>query len=193
MKLISNVLIKVVRGGYVDRVMFVDNLPEELLYEMRHPRHCVGEGFKQHYEPDLSKPKVPTLYEELTLSQTGDNGILFDMDNEQAKTRYLALVRYIKNVFPAGKVLPEPIPNSENPAETSAGPLPLSKIPRVALPALSPAEAPSSVAGDATASASSAGIDVEALKKEAVEAYKQEQKAKMVKARAARQAPVKPA
>jgi hypothetical protein len=138
-KLIKDVLVKIARGGAVDRVMYVDNVPEDFFYEMRHPMKCTGKGVEQHYEPDLEKPKVATLYEELSLSQTGDRGIVFDLGNEQASQRFLALVRFIKSMTPATQMPIEPKPYSVDPSDTRANTIPLTEIPRAVLPVLSPA------------------------------------------------------
>ncbi len=184
MKLI-NVFIKLIRGGFTDRVLFIDNVPEEMFYEMRHPRKCVGEGQAQHYIDDVTQPKIPTLYPELQLSQTGDGGIVFDMENEHGKNRYLALNRYIKSVYPNNKVPAEPMVYSVDPMDSASPALAVEKLPRVVLPVLSPSESQDSVIGGATAS-----LDVEAIKKQAVEEYQAEEKKKaserMANARAAR-------
>jgi len=182
MKLISNVLIKLIRGGFTDRVLFIDNLPEDMLYEMRHPRICQGKGQEQHYVDDVTQPKIPTLLPELSLSQTGDKGVVFDLDNEHSKNRFITLDRFIKSVFPNNKLPAEPIVNSIDPTDSGAPALELSKIPRVVLPALSPAVSQEPVAGGTTAD-----LDVEAIKKAAVAEYraaqKEEVRERMAKAR----------
>ncbi len=186
MKLISNVLIKLIRGGFTDRVLYIDNLPEEMLYELQYPRICVGKGLEQHYEPDMTKERVMTLYPELTVSQTGDKGVVFDLDNEHGKNRFLALDRYIKTSYPNNRVPAEPAVNSVDPMDSGAAALQLSQIPRVVLPILSPSESQDSVIGGTIAST----LDVEAIKKQAVDDYKAQQdaevKERMEKARAAR-------
>lgn len=184
-KLLNNVLIKLTRGGYVDRVLYIDNVPEELLFEDRHPLVCRGEGQKQAFQPDTEAPKVPTLRENLKRSQTGDNGIVFDLDNEQSKQLYMALDRYIKSVYTNKEIPASPVPNSTDPTSQSAPALELSKVPRVVLPSLSPSAANPVVEGSITAS-----LDVESLKKEAIREYEMEKamaaKERMAKARAAR-------
>ncbi len=185
MKLI-NVFIKLIRGGFTDRVLFIDNVPEEMFYEMRHPRKCVGEGQAQHYIEDITQPKIPTLYPELALSLTGDKGIVFDMENEHGKNRYLALNRYIRSVYPNTKVPAEPMVYSVDPMDSASPALPFDKLPRVVLPVLSPSESKDPVTGEATAS----GFDVEEIKCKAIEEYKAQEdaqvKERMEKARAAR-------
>ncbi len=186
MKYLNNVLIKLIRGGFTDRVLFLDNVPEDMFFELQYPRICVGKGAEQHYEADTSKEKIMTLYPELVRSQTGDGGIIFDIENEQSKARFLALNRYIKSVYPNNKLPAEPVVNSVDPMDSAAAALQVSQIPRVVLPALSPSESQDSVAGEAIASA----LDVEEIKRKAVEEYKAEEDAKvkerMEKARAAR-------
>lgn len=185
MTMLNNVLIKLVRGGFTDRVLFIDNVPEEMFYEMKHPVHCVGKGAEQHYEPDMTKEKIPTLYEEIKLSQTGDKGLVFDLDNENSKARYLALDRYIKMSYPNNKVPVDPVINALDPTDTRSPALALSNVPRVVLPALSPSESKETVAGSAIAS-----LDVESIKKQAVAEYQAEEKKKvserLAKAREAR-------
>ena len=187
MKLLSNVLIKLIRGGFTDRVMFIDNVPEDMFYELQHPRVAVGKGQEQHYESDRTQPKIMTLYPELHLSQTGDGGIIFDLENEHSKNRYLTLDRYIKMSFPSNKVPAEPVVHSTDPMDQSAPALELSKIPRVTLPALSPSGSQEPVAGSVTAS-----LDVEAIKKQAIAEYeaqkKEEARERMATARASRKA-----
>ena len=181
MKVLNNVLIKLIRGGFTDRVLFIDNVPEDMFYEMQFPRICLGKGQEQHYEPDLTQEKIPTLYPEITISQTGDGGLVFDLENEGSKHRYLALDRYIKSVFPNNKLPAEPIVYSTDPQDQAAPALALSQVPRVVLPALSPV-------GSATASLETDNL--EEIKKQAVDEYKQQQKeemaARMAKARESR-------
>lgn len=189
MKLLKNVLIKLTRGGFTDRILYIDNVPEEMFYEMRYPRICVGKGFEQHWTDDTTQEKVPTLYEELHVSQTGDGAIMFDMDNEHASTRYLALNRYIRSVFPNNRVPQDPIVNSVDPSNHAASALELSKVPHVVLPVLSPAEGNTSVTGGATDDVDSKpSIDVEEIKRQAVKEYQEEQKERMRKAREAKTA-----
>lgn len=186
MKMLTNVLIKLIRGGFTDRVLYIDNVPEDMFYEMRHPRIVKGEGSQQAWVPDMSQPQVPTLYEELKRSQTGDNGIVFDMDNEQSSQRYKQLDRYLKSVYPNTKLPAEPVVNSTDPMNSAAPALQLSQIPRLVLPSLSPSEPKPSEVGSTTSS-----LDVDAIKREAVEQYKEQQreeaKERMAKARAAKE------
>ncbi len=185
MKLLNNVLIKLIRGGFTDRVLFLDNVPEDMFYELAHPRVVKGEGGQQYWTSDVTQPKVMTLFPELSISQTGDKGIVFDLENEHSKNRYLALDRYIKSVFPNNKLPAEPVVNSVDPMDQGAAALELSKVPRVVLPALSPAGSNEPVAVSTTPS-----LDVESIKHAAIEEYKAQLKAeaqeRMAKAREAR-------
>lgn len=187
MKLLTNVLMKLIRGGKTDRVLMIDNVPEELFYEMKHPVKCEGKGQEQHWIPDTSKDEVPTLYPEIELSQTGDKGLVFNLDNEQSYQRFMTVDRYIKSVYPSNKVIPQPVPNSVEPRNPAASPLALSDVPRVVLPHLSPSDAQASDAGSTTAS-----LDVEKIKREAIAEHeavkKAEAQARMAKARASRTA-----
>jgi hypothetical protein len=172
MKMLNNVLIKMTTGGRVDLVLYLDNVPEDMFYEMRHPRKCAGEGSQQHWEPDTSKPMIPTLYEELHLSQTGDNGIVFDLDNEQARARFQRLDRYVKSMYPANQVPPEAVPYAMDPTDSRSPALALDRVPRVVLPSvLSPR-------GDEPLRAPVTTPDLEKIKAEAgaaaIEQYKME-------------------
>jgi hypothetical protein len=183
MKMLNNVLIKITSGGRGDLVLFVDNVPEELFYEMRHPRKAVGTGQQQHWEPDLDKPQVPTLYEELHLSQTGDKGIVFDLDNNQARSRFQQLDRYIKSMTPPHETPVEAIPYAMDPTDASSPALALSQVPRAVLPSLSPREPKDSLRDSGAATS----LDVEAIQKKAVADYlDQQNKERMAKVREAR-------
>ncbi len=194
MKLLKNVLIKLTKGGYVDRVMFLDNVPEDYFYHMAHPRVCVGQGQQQHWEADSSKEKIPTLHEELRLSQTGDGGIVFDMDNEQALSRWATLHRHIVASFPYGQKITEPAPYAMDPSDPRSMPLPQERIPRAVLPVLSPPTGvqanPSEVTQVAGTKETALTLDVEAIKAQAIAEYQESQKeearARMAKAREAK-------
>jgi hypothetical protein len=182
MKMLNNVLVKMTSGGRCDLVLYVDNVPFDMFYEMKHPRKCVGQGQQQHWEADTDKPMVPTLHEELRLSQTGDKGIVFDLDNEPSRARFTRLNRYIKQMFPPNQILPEAIPYAVDPTDPSSPALALSQVPRVALPSLSPR-------GDEPLRESSAAsaLDLEAVKKQAVADYlEQQNKDRMARVRAAK-------
>lgn len=180
-KLLKNVLLKLARGGHGDRVLFVDNIPEDLFYEMRHPRKVLNQDGKQQWVPDTDKAKVPTLKEHLSLSQTGDGGIVIDLDRIQAGEIWKVVDRYMRSVYPASEKLPVPVSYAQDPTHTASPPRPLSEIPRVVLPVLSPTE--QSVAGSAP---STSTVDVEAIRRQAVEDYKKERTVIAAKAREAK-------
>ncbi len=192
MTLLNNVFVKLMRGGATDRVMYIDNVPEEMFYSYKHPLECVGKGQEQHWEYNTTKDKVRTLHEEIKLSQTGDGGLVFDLDNEPSSQRYLTLMRYIKMTYPVNQQIPEAISYAVDPKDTKSPLIALSQVPRVVLPALSPGVSKDTLAGGTTPSIESASsVDVEQIKKDAIAAYQQEQKDKMAKAREARKAPIK--
>jgi hypothetical protein len=185
MELLKNVFIRLVRGGFTDRVIIIDNVPQEMFYELQHPRVAVGKGQEQHWEADRTQTRVMTLYPELSFSQTGDGSIVFDLENEHSKNRYLALDRFVKSVFPNNRLPAEPVVYSTDPMDQSAPALELSKVPRVVLPTLSPSVAQAPVVGDTAPS-----LDVAAIKKAAIEEYeaqkKEESKERMAKVRESR-------
>lgn len=181
--LLKDVLIKLMQGGRSDKVLYIDNVPEEFFYEMKHPLTCVGEGQAQHWTLDTSKPKQQTLHQELKASPTGDGAIVFDLDNEPSSQRYLALMRYIKMTYPANQMIPEAVWYSQDYKDPKAPPIALSQVPRVVLPVLSPTETKESANSDSTTPA----LDIEAIKKAAVEEHELEKKReRMAKARAGR-------
>lgn len=186
-KLLKNVLIKLMREGFTDRVMYIDNVPEDLFYEMRHPRKIQilnNNPQSATWVADLEKEKVPTLKEHIKASLTGDKGLVFNIGNENARILYAAVERYVKTMDPLNDK--EPIVFSQDPSNSAAPALALSEVPRVVLPVLSPSEK-SSDAGKATLNLD----DMKAkLKAEIMSELADEKKAKaserMAKARAAR-------
>ncbi len=129
----------------------------------------------------MDKAKVPTLYEELHLSQTGDGGIVFDLDNNGSKDRLTRLNRYIKSMFPANQVPPEAIPYAVDPSDPSSPALALSQVPRVVLPSLSPRGEEPLRGGNPPA------LNVEDIKKQAVAEYlEQQNRERMAKVRSAK-------
>lgn len=185
MKLLQNVFIKLMRGGGTDRVLFIDNIPEEFFYTMKHPLEAVGQGQAQHWQYNEAKDKVLTLHEEIKLSQTGDGGLVFDLDNEPSTQRYLALMRYIKTKYPANQLVPEPISYAVDPKDTKSPLVALSQVPRVVLPVLSPTDSKESLSEETTPI-----LDVEKIKADAIREHEAEKKRKfaekMAKVRAGR-------
>ena len=142
-KLLKNVLIKLMREGFTDRVIYIDNVPEELFYEMRHPKKIQilnNNPQSATWVADLDAPKVPTLKEHIKDSQTEDKGLVFNIGNENARILYAAVERYIKTMDPLNNI--EPIVNSEDPSNSASPVLVLSKVPHVVLPVLSPSGKP---------------------------------------------------
>lgn len=186
-KLLKNVLIKLMREGFTDRVIYIDNVPEDLFYEMKHPKKITlrdNQPQTAMWTPDLEKDKIPTLKDHIKLSQTGDKGLVFNIGNENARILYAAVERYIKTMDPLNNT--EPIVYSQDPSNSAAPVLALSEVPRVVLPVLSPSEKTSD-AGKATLDLN----DMKAkLKAEIMSELEAEKKAKaserMAKARAAR-------
>lgn len=188
MKLLKDVFIKLMRGGATDRVLFIDNVPEEFFYSMKHPLEAVGQGQGQHWQYNTAKDKVLTLHEEIKLSQTGDGGLVFDLDNEPSTQRYLALMRYIKMKYPANQNVPEAVSYAVDPKDTKSPLVALSQVPRVVLPVLSPTESQDSLNSGATSISNA--VDIEKIKADAIKEHEAEKKRKfaekMAKARAGR-------
>lgn len=186
-KLLKNVLIKLMREGFTDRVMYIDNIPEDLFYEMKHPRKIQvrdNNPATAVWVPDLTADKVPTLKDHIKLSQTGDKGLVFNIGNENARLLYAAVERYIKIMNPMNST--EPIVHSQDPSNSAAPALALSEVPRVVLSVLSPSEKSS----DAGKTALDLNDMKSKLKAEIISELADEKKAKaserMAKARAAR-------
>lgn len=186
MAIIKDVLIKLMRGGATDRILYIDNVPEDFFYSMKHPLECVGVGQSQHWEYNAAKDRVKTLHEEIKLSQTGDGGLVFDLDNEPSTQRYLALMRYIKMMYPPNQQIPDAVSCAVDPKDTKSPAIALSQVPRVVLPVLSPTEANTSLSSNSTAPS----LDVEKIKQDAIKEHEENRKkelaAKMAKARSGR-------
>ena len=186
MKLLKNVLIRLAVGGRVDKVLYIDNLPEELLYEMQFPRKYVGKGIENHKEPDLTKDKVATLRLGLTDSPTGDKGIVFDLEREQGQTIWGKVEAYIKSMTPRGELPIAPVIYSQEPDKQSAPALDLDKIPKAVLSVLSPPTAGAVVAPVAVG----AGASPIQSKADIIAEYKEQESVKrkeaMAKVRAAK-------
>lgn len=138
MKLLKDVFIKVMWGGRPDSAFIVDNLPWDMVYRMEYPRAINKE--KGVFEPDTTAEKVETLLPGISLSQTGDGGLMFDAHNQESKLRLKTIDDYIRSVWDYKKPLPQRVPNAIQPSNSGSSPLPISMIPRVTLPVLVAAE-----------------------------------------------------
>lgn len=187
MKLLKNVLIKLVLGGRTDQVLYIDNLPEELLFEMQFPTKYVGKGIENHKEPDLTKDRVPTLRLGLTHSQKDDKGIVFDLEREQGQAIWTKVQEYITSMTPKGELPVKPITNSVDNSKSSSPRLSLDKIPKAVLSVLSPPSAGAEVAPVAVGAGASPTTQ---SKEEIIAEYKagesEKRKSAMAKVRASK-------
>lgn len=186
-KLLKNVFIKLMREGFTDRVMYIDNVPEDLFYEMKHPKKIQilnNNPQSATWVADLDKDKIPTLKDHIRLSQTGDKGLVFNIANENAKVLYAAVELYIKKMNPLNSI--EPVIFSQDPSNSAAPALALSEVPRVVLSVLSPSEK-SSDAGKTALDLNDMKAKLKAeIISELADKKKVEASERMAKARAAR-------
>lgn len=183
-KFLSNVLVKQVLGGFPDKVLFIDNLPFELIYHMQYPMVVVGEGRSAYWGADASKEKVPTLKPGIEASQI-DDGVVFNLDRGESKDRLDEVLRYINSVWPREKALPEFEFASMDPGQPNSPMRPYAQFPRAVLPLLSPVD--QTMKGDQPSALSTLSLAQlkEELKKEILEET-EKQKLEAARERAAK-------
>lgn len=171
MEVLKNVLIKEVDGSKQgDKVFIVDNVPKELLYhkviKLMVDYTNAQQPLVPEFEMDDRGRKKPTgamvdeLLPGIELSQTGDGGYVFHTALNEAYARLQTIDRYIHAKMPVAERIPTRIPYSTQPGVLTAGPRPLSDLPRVVLPepvsppvkAVQVAVAPTPVLNDAAPS-----------------------------------------
>ncbi len=163
MEVLKNVLIKEADGDSKgDKVFIIDNLPKSLLYRKGAKLIVDYTNPQQNMVPDFELDergrKIPTgavedqLLEGIEISNY-DKGYVFFTANNTANERLKAIDGYIKSVAPVLERIPRREPYSLQPGVMTAGPRPLSDLPRVVLPEpVSPPEQSAQVSGNASGS-----------------------------------------
>lgn len=145
MEVLKNVLIKEVDGGKNgDKVVFVDNLPKNLLYrraiklmvDYTNPQQNLVPAF----ELNDRGVKIPTgeqfdeLLPGIEISQTGDEAFVFFVNMNESRMRLEDIDRYIQGNMPVTERIQPRVWYSAQPGVMTAYPRPLNQIPRVVLP-----------------------------------------------------------
>ncbi len=147
METLKGVLIKEVDGDTKgDKVFIVDNLPKSLIFEKTIKLMVDYTSPQQNMVPEFmmdpqgrkqrTNATVETLLPGIEASQTGDGGFCFFVADNNAKERLKAIDNYIKSVAPVLDRIPKRESISLQPGVMTAGPRPLSSLPRVVLPEL---------------------------------------------------------
>ena len=199
-ELLDSVYIKESSTLHTDTVFIVENLPKRLIYHMVPAMATVydRDGYTDgNQRVDSTAPKVEALLPGLYLDAAGDGSVMFDTRHEEPAKALEAIDAYIAGTLPRDVVIPRRVPYAERPDDKRSNPIPMSGIPIVALPGVLRPDAPqvspqgvSPLPVESGLIKPNQGVDIEELKKAAVEEYKAEQKekkrAQMAKARAAR-------
>jgi len=148
MEVLKKVLIKEVDGSNVgDKVFYIENLPKSFLYrkERKQIIDYTDQQNRQRYVPDFvvnerghkvnTNAMVDTLLPGIEVSQTGDEAYCFFTMYNEAKDRLADIDRYIQQVMPVSERVARRIPYAMQPGVMSSGPIALSNIPSVVLPA----------------------------------------------------------
>lgn len=195
MEVLKNVLIKEVDGSRLgDKVFIIDNLPKSLLYKQAIKLMVDFTTPQQNLVPEFQLDergrKIPTgaktdeLLPGIELSQTGDGGYVFFVQNNEGKMRLADIDRYLQATMPVSERVPVRIPYSSQPGTLSASPRPLDQLPRVVLPA--PVSPPSKDVQAAAPSPSSSPLVAPKQRKPMTEEQKAAARERLNKARAAK-------
>ncbi len=196
MEVLNSVLIKEANGSKNgDMVVYIDNLPKNLIY--RRTKKMVIDPYdpKQMIVPEYvlseSGKKIPTnafvdeLLPGIEMSPTGDGALVFFTQYNEAKQRLMDIDRYIKMNVPVAERVQERVFYSLQPGVMTSGTIPLSNIPHVVLPA--PVSPPTKVVQEGNTTSGS----LESSKKERkpmTEEQKRAARDRMARAREVRRA-----
>ncbi len=156
MEVLKNILIKEVDGHKNgDKVVYVDNIPKNLLYRQTKKMFIDPNDPQQKIVPEYkidNGHKVPTnavvdeLLPGIETSPTGDKAFVFFTNYNEAKARLADIDRYIRNNVPVAERVQERVFYALQPGVMTSGTIPLQNIPRVVLPEpVSPPEAKAAV------------------------------------------------
>ncbi len=147
MEVLSNILLKEVDGSRMgDKVVFVDNLPKNLLFQR------VKKQVIDQHDPIRQQRMVPAyemvngnriltnefvdeLLPGIEKSPTGDDAFVFFTAFNEAKERLKAIDHYLRASVPVAERLQERIHYALQPGVMTSGTKRLEDIPRIVLPA----------------------------------------------------------
>lgn len=194
---VKEVLIKEMTPQGVDKVFVVRNLPKHLLYRevpvtvTRYDRDGYTDGTQV---PDPSGAKKEDLLDGLEIHKH-DGAICFPVKRQHVREALDNIDRYIDRMFPRDVKPAGRIPYAERPGDMRSNPLPRHRIPVVDVPlpkdaVLEPSSSQVSPRSQELPVGAGSSLDLEAIKAQAIEEYKEQQKelkrAQMAKAREAR-------
>lgn len=146
MEVLNSVLIKEANGSKQgDFVIFIDNLPKNLLY--RRVKKLIIDPYDQQqklvpeYVLSENGKKIPTnafvdeLLPGIEMSPTGDGAYVFFTQYNEAKERLKEIDRYVQMNVPVAERVQARICYSLQPGVMTSGTVPLANIPHVVLPA----------------------------------------------------------
>ncbi len=158
MEVLKNILIKEVTGSNKgDLVVYIDNLPKNLLYRQTKKMFIDPFDPKQNIVPEFritedgrrgppTNAMVDELLPGIETSPTGDKAFVFFINYNEAKARLADIDRYVRNNVPVAERVQERVFYALQPGVMTSGTIPLQNIPRVVLPEpVSPPEAKASV------------------------------------------------
>lgn len=190
MEVLKNVLIKEVNGSNKgDMVVYVDNLPKNLLYRQTKKMFIDPNDPQQKIVPEYeivdghrkqTNATVEELLPGIETSPTGDKAFVFFINYNEAKARLADIDRYIRNNVPVAERVQERVFYALQPGVMTSGTIPLQNIPRVVLPEpVSPPVAKATVQVEAHAEA----LPVHKERRPMTEAQKDAARERMARAR----------
>lgn len=144
MELLKEVLLKEADGSKQgDKVLYVNNLPKDLLYHLESklmidstspmqnliPAYVIEQGVKK-----FTGEQAEVLNAGIEKSQTRDGAYVFFTQYNEARYALKKIQDHIRSVVPVTERIPAFVPYSSQPGTMTAGPIPLSDIPHVVLP-----------------------------------------------------------
>jgi hypothetical protein len=191
MEFLKNVLIKEINGhSNGDKVVYVDNLPKDLLYRRTKKLFIDPNDVQQRMVPEyvlVDGKKVPTnaftdeLLPGIERSQTGDAAYCFFLQYNEAKDALMKIDHYIKTNVPVMERVQERVYYAAQPGVMTSGTIPLSAIPRIVLP--EPVSPPSKDVQEPVANADALTPAPRRVRRPMTEEQKEEARKRMARAR----------
>jgi hypothetical protein len=138
----KEVLVKVITGSGCDRVLVIENLPKRFIFEKVQKmaplfvQNSAGMKIATEASIPVFGEYEEALKEGITLSQTGDGGYVFNLNENKSVELFKELDNYVKRNLPRDHERVEAVPYATDPSSALSGPIPYSAIPRAKLPVL---------------------------------------------------------
>lgn len=191
MEVMRSVLIKECNGSSKgDMVVYIDNLPKNLLYQKVKkmiidpndpqqrmvPEYVIQDGRKV-FTGAMTDELLPGIEE----SRNGDESYVFFTQYNEAKDRLADIDRYVRNNVPVAERVQQRIHYAMQPGVMTSGPIPLNTIPHIVLPA--PVSPPASAVQEGNTISGSLNVPLKKEKKPMTEEQRQAAKERMAHAR----------